>query len=163
MLVGRKTTTNKHVGLQVGGGAYLQARGVSQGSVLSPLLCAFYYGRMEAHLLPVPGPDEMLLRQVDDFLLVTPHLHRATAFLTTMLAGTAPHCGSLGIGVVVGGGGVGVVIVVVVVVVAVVVVVVVVLVVVVVIVVVAEVVVVVVVVVAAAAAISPPPFHVRKL
>ena len=76
--------------VQVGGQFYRQKVGISQGSVLSTLLCSAYYGHMEQHHLRV-APDELLMRQVDDFLLVTPHVQRARQFLELMQTGTDPH------------------------------------------------------------------------
>ncbi|KAJ2669343.1 Telomerase reverse transcriptase [Coemansia sp. RSA 1085] len=50
-----------------------QLRGIPQGSVLSSLLCSFFYGQIEQqHLLPYLCPQRTLvLRMVDDFLVIS--------------------------------------------------------------------------------------------
>ncbi|XP_066299073.1 telomerase reverse transcriptase-like [Branchiostoma lanceolatum] len=73
--------------IQIGGIYYLQITGISQGSRLSTLLCNYFYADMERRYLQGMDKDGLLLRLVDDFLLVTPHLDQATAFLHTMLDG----------------------------------------------------------------------------
>ncbi|XP_019645622.1 PREDICTED: telomerase reverse transcriptase-like [Branchiostoma belcheri] len=73
--------------IQIGRTYYRQISGISQGSRLSTLLCSFFYADMERRHLRGMDTDGLLLRLVDDFLLVTPHLNRATAFLYTMLDG----------------------------------------------------------------------------
>jgi len=81
----------------------LQSTGIPQGSVLSTMLCNFYYGNVERELLPgtffgggeghselnrVVGDDELLLvRMVDDFMLVTTNLTLLEKFLKTMYRG----------------------------------------------------------------------------
>ncbi|XP_023979618.1 telomerase reverse transcriptase isoform X2 [Physeter macrocephalus] len=77
---------HNHV-VRIGGRSYVQCQGVPQGSILSTLLCSFCYGDMEKELFPGIQRDGVLLRLVDDFLLVTPHLTRARAFLS--YAGTS--------------------------------------------------------------------------
>ncbi|XP_058916752.1 telomerase reverse transcriptase isoform X2 [Kogia breviceps] len=77
---------HNHV-VRIGGRSYVQCQGVPQGSILSTLLCSFCYGDMEKELFPGIQRDGVLLRFVDDFLLVTPHLTRARAFLS--YAGTS--------------------------------------------------------------------------
>uniref|UniRef100_A0A8C6AWP4 Telomerase reverse transcriptase n=1 Tax=Monodon monoceros TaxID=40151 RepID=A0A8C6AWP4_MONMO len=77
---------HNHV-VRIGGRSYVQCQGVPQGSILSTLLCSFCYGDMENELFPGIQRDGVLLRFVDDFLLVTPHLPRAKAFLS--YAGTS--------------------------------------------------------------------------
>ncbi|XP_076972917.1 telomerase reverse transcriptase [Tamandua tetradactyla] len=78
--------------LRLGGRYYVQRRGIPQGSVLSTLLCSLCYGDMENTVLCGVQRDGLLLRLVDDFLLVTPHLAQAKAFLRT-LAGGVPGYG----------------------------------------------------------------------
>ncbi|XP_012519176.1 PREDICTED: telomerase reverse transcriptase isoform X2 [Propithecus coquereli] len=68
--------------VRVGGRCYVQCQGIPQGSVLSTLLCSLCYGDMEKRLFPGIQRDGLLLRLVDDFLLVTPHLAHAKAFLS---------------------------------------------------------------------------------
>ncbi|XP_060047097.1 telomerase reverse transcriptase isoform X3 [Erinaceus europaeus] len=67
--------------IQVGSRSFLQCQGIPQGSVLSTLLCSLCYGHMEAQLFRGFQRNGLLLRLVDDFLLVTPHLAHAKAFL----------------------------------------------------------------------------------
>ncbi|XP_003802062.1 telomerase reverse transcriptase isoform X2 [Otolemur garnettii] len=67
--------------VRVGRRYFAQCQGIPQGSVLSTLLCSLCYGDMENKLFPGLRRDGLLLRLVDDFLLVTPHLTQAKAFL----------------------------------------------------------------------------------
>ena len=71
---------------QVGDQHYIQKAGISQGSVLSTLMCSLYYAHMEGSL-PARAPGDVRMRVVDDYLYVTPNSGRAQAFLDTMLAG----------------------------------------------------------------------------
>ncbi|XP_038626216.1 LOW QUALITY PROTEIN: telomerase reverse transcriptase [Tachyglossus aculeatus] len=66
---------------------YVQRRGIPQGSILSTLLCSLCYGDMENRLFPGIQQDGVLLRLIDDFLLVTPHLDQAKLFLRTLAKG----------------------------------------------------------------------------
>ena len=65
---------------------YLQTQGIVQGSMVSTLLCNYYYGAMERDHLQLHS-DELLMRQADDFLFVTPHEENARTFLETMVKG----------------------------------------------------------------------------
>uniref|UniRef100_A0A8D2J9J2 Telomerase reverse transcriptase n=1 Tax=Varanus komodoensis TaxID=61221 RepID=A0A8D2J9J2_VARKO len=66
---------------------YVQCCGIPQGSILSTLLCNLCYGDMEDKLLRGVQEDGLLMRLTDDFLLVTPHLTQAKAFLRTLAVG----------------------------------------------------------------------------
>lgn len=77
--------------IRVGDEFYVQCQGVPQGSVLSTLLCSLCYGRMEEELFAGMRHDGLLLRLVDDFLLVTPHLAQAKAFLRTLVSGVPEY------------------------------------------------------------------------
>uniref|UniRef100_A0A8C7CE57 Telomerase reverse transcriptase n=1 Tax=Neovison vison TaxID=452646 RepID=A0A8C7CE57_NEOVI len=77
--------------IRIGGKSYIQCQGIPQGSVLSTLLCSLCYGDMERRLFPGIQQDGLLLRLVDDFLLVTPHLKRAQAFLRTLVRGVPEY------------------------------------------------------------------------
>ncbi|XP_021573558.1 telomerase reverse transcriptase, partial [Carlito syrichta] len=77
--------------LRIGGRSYIQCQGIPQGSVLSTLLCSLCYGDMENRLFPGIQQDGVLLRLVDDFLLVTPHLTQAKAFLRTLVRGVPEY------------------------------------------------------------------------
>ena len=80
----------------------LQSTGIPQGSVLSSLLCNFYYGDIERRLLgkrfnqhASATPDistnvhsvDLLARMVDDFLLVSTNLDDMEHFFATMYRG----------------------------------------------------------------------------
>uniref|UniRef100_A0A8B9FJ97 Telomerase reverse transcriptase n=1 Tax=Amazona collaria TaxID=241587 RepID=A0A8B9FJ97_9PSIT len=66
---------------------YIQCCGIPQGSILSTLLCSLCYGDMENKLLSGIQQDGVLIRLIDDFLLVTPHLTKARNFLRTLATG----------------------------------------------------------------------------
>ncbi|XP_065139998.1 telomerase reverse transcriptase [Paramisgurnus dabryanus] len=70
---------------------YRQVCGIPQGSSVSALLCNLCYGHMENSLLKGFDKSGCLMRLVDDFLLITPHLNKATEFLTTLLAGVPEY------------------------------------------------------------------------
>ncbi|KAJ5717406.1 Telomere reverse transcriptase [Penicillium malachiteum] len=71
------------------GKTYLRQRsGIPQGSVLSSLLCNFFYAQLEQEKLGFLRPDDsVLLRLVDDFLLVTTDVNQAMEFLQVMIPG----------------------------------------------------------------------------
>ncbi|KAM9228227.1 telomerase reverse transcriptase [Leptosomus discolor] len=73
--------------LEIGSRYYLQCCGIPQGSILSTLLCSLCYGDMENRLLCGVQQDGVLIRLIDDFLLVTPHLMQARTFLRTLATG----------------------------------------------------------------------------
>ncbi|KAM7124532.1 telomerase reverse transcriptase isoform 2-T2 [Ciconia maguari] len=73
--------------LEIGSRYYLQCCGIPQGSILSTLLCSLCYGDMENKLLCGVQQDGVLIRLIDDFLLVTPHLMQARIFLRTLATG----------------------------------------------------------------------------
>ncbi|XP_065523856.1 telomerase reverse transcriptase isoform X1 [Lathamus discolor] len=73
--------------LEIGNRYYVQCCGIPQGSILSTLLCSLCYGDMENKLLSRIQQDGLLIRLVDDFLLVTPHLMKARNFLRTLATG----------------------------------------------------------------------------
>ncbi|XP_037984065.1 telomerase reverse transcriptase [Motacilla alba alba] len=66
---------------------YLQCCGIPQGSILSTLLCSLFYGDMENKWLSGINQDGVLIRLIDDFLLLTPHLVKARTFLRTLTTG----------------------------------------------------------------------------
>ncbi|XP_056597856.1 telomerase reverse transcriptase isoform X2 [Triplophysa dalaica] len=70
---------------------FRQVCGIPQGSSVSALLCNLCYGHMENSLLKGFHKGGCLMRLVDDFLLITPHLSKATEFLTTLLAGVPEY------------------------------------------------------------------------
>ncbi|XP_043457603.1 telomerase reverse transcriptase isoform X4 [Prionailurus bengalensis] len=81
---------HNHV-IRIGGKSYVQCQGIPQGSILSTLLCSLCYGDMESRLFSGIQQDGVLLRLVDDFLLVTPHLAQAQAFLRTLVSGVPEY------------------------------------------------------------------------
>ncbi|KJE96616.1 hypothetical protein CAOG_06915 [Capsaspora owczarzaki ATCC 30864] len=71
--------------IRIGKRFYRQRAGISQGSLLSTLLCSYYYGHIESQILPpLPADKGVLLRFVDDFLLVTTDYEYAVSFITAM-------------------------------------------------------------------------------
>ena len=67
---------------------YRQTLGIPQGSILSSLLCALFYGHLDSTCLgkfDIPGT--LILRYTDDFLLVTDRKDVALDFITHILSG----------------------------------------------------------------------------
>ncbi|CAL9202914.1 unnamed protein product [Musa hybrid cultivar] len=86
--------------LQVGQNFYLQKVGIPQGSVLSSLLCSYYYGHMERSLiLPYlqrsssdlvecsTSGENLLLRLIDDFIFISTSKEQAGRFFNRMTRG----------------------------------------------------------------------------
>ena len=90
---------------QIRSNYYRQMVGIPQGSVLSTLLCSFFYGDLERQKLQFtrdPSNVSMccdkqefalilvqeLLRLVDDYLFITTSLPQAQRFLHVMQEGT---------------------------------------------------------------------------
>ncbi|XP_061838312.2 telomerase reverse transcriptase isoform X1 [Nerophis lumbriciformis] len=69
---------------------YRQCRGIPQGSAVSSLLCCLCYGHMEKSLFQ-GRLNGLLMRLVDDFLLITPDLQEAHNFLKLFLAGVPEY------------------------------------------------------------------------
>lgn len=75
----------QHNMVKIGKKFYRQKRGIPQGSVLSSILCNYFYADLEArHLGFLRSPGNLLLRLVDDFLLITTDRQLAKEFLQTM-------------------------------------------------------------------------------
>ncbi|XP_051520034.1 telomerase reverse transcriptase isoform X1 [Myxocyprinus asiaticus] len=70
---------------------FRQVCGIPQGSSVSALLCNLCYGHMENSLLKDVTKGGCLMRLVDDFLLITPHLSKATEFLTMLMSGVPEY------------------------------------------------------------------------
>jgi telomerase reverse transcriptase len=67
---------------------FRQRNGIPQGSVLSSMLCNFFYASLEREVLNFIDPSSsLLLRLVDDFLLITPNPKTAMHFLEVMIQG----------------------------------------------------------------------------
>lgn len=74
--------------VKMGSNYFRQRSGIPQGSVLSNLLCNFFYAQLEEEKLGFLRPsDSVLLRLVDDFLLVTTDISQAMQFLQVMIPG----------------------------------------------------------------------------
>lgn len=74
--------------VKVGKKYYRQRRGIPQGSVLSSFMCNYFYADLERrHLQFLQGPDCLLMRLIDDFLLITPDRSKAERFVQIMHAG----------------------------------------------------------------------------
>ncbi|KAL1635717.1 Telomerase reverse transcriptase [Diplodia intermedia] len=78
--------------IKIGKKFYRQKTGIPQGSVLSSLLCSFFYAELEADLLSFLRPDtSVLLRLIDDSLLITTERQHAERFLRVMHAGSEDY------------------------------------------------------------------------
>ncbi|KAL6357993.1 hypothetical protein LRP88_08172 [Fusarium phalaenopsidis] len=86
---------NQHVEqnlVKVGKKYYRQKIGIPQGSVLSSFLCNYFYADLEAQYLGfLASPDTLLLRLIDDFLLVTLDQDKAVRFVDTMHQGVSEY------------------------------------------------------------------------
>ncbi len=68
--------------VKIGKKFFRQKAGIPQGSVLSSLLCNFFYAELEREFLGFLNDDEsILLRLIDDFLLITTNKDHAQRFL----------------------------------------------------------------------------------
>lgn len=71
---------------------FKQIRGIPQGSILSSLLCNFFYGAFENSCLGFLQPGEsLLLRLIDDFLLITTNRDHAGRFARVMVEGNRTY------------------------------------------------------------------------
>jgi telomerase reverse transcriptase len=74
--------------VKIGKKFYRQKNGIPQGSILSSILCNFFYAELEREVLSfVLGDGSLLLRLLDDFLLITVHRHHADRFIRVMHRG----------------------------------------------------------------------------
>ncbi|KAH0360282.1 hypothetical protein KCU84_g7184, partial [Aureobasidium melanogenum] len=74
--------------VQIGKKFYRQTTGIPQGSIVSSLLCNFFYAELEQRVLAFLQDDEsLLLRLIDDFLLITANRDNATRFVQVMHRG----------------------------------------------------------------------------
>jgi len=80
--------------VKIGKKYFRQKDGIPQGSVLSSLLCNYFYADMEREHLSFlrsagdgGGGDSLLLRLIDDFLLITTDRAKAERFVRVMHAG----------------------------------------------------------------------------
>lgn len=74
--------------VRIGKKYFRQRNGIPQGSMLSSLLCNYFYAELEREVLHFLDPAQaLLLRLVDDFLLITSNIDLAVHFLNCMLRG----------------------------------------------------------------------------
>ncbi|KAL1882411.1 Telomerase reverse transcriptase [Paecilomyces lecythidis] len=74
--------------IKIGKRYFRQKNGIPQGSVLSSILCNFFYGKLEQEVLGFLSCREaVLLRLIDDFLLITWDPNLAMRFLEVMVRG----------------------------------------------------------------------------
>lgn len=74
--------------VKIGKKFFRQKAGIPQGSVLSSLLCSYFYAELENEHLGFLSDDEsLLLRLIDDFLLITTNHIHAKRFLQVMHGG----------------------------------------------------------------------------
>ena len=71
--------------VRIGKKFFRQKAGIPQGSVLSSLLCNYFYAELERECLGfLEGDQSILLRLIDDFLLITTNKDHAKKFLQVM-------------------------------------------------------------------------------
>lgn len=71
--------------VKIGKKFYRQKEGIPQGSLLSSLICNYFYADLEAkHLSFLQSGESLLLRLIDDFLLITINPAHAKRFLQVM-------------------------------------------------------------------------------
>ena len=74
--------------VKIGKKFFRQKAGIPQGSVVSSLLCSYFYAELERnHLGFLQQHESLLLRLIDDFLLITTNESHAHKFLQIMHAG----------------------------------------------------------------------------
>lgn len=74
--------------VKIGKKYYRQKAGIPQGSVISSVLCNYFYADLEQTHLPFLRDDDcLLLRLIDDFLLITTNQSKAARFVTVMQNG----------------------------------------------------------------------------
>lgn len=75
--------------IRVDGRWYRQRVGIPQGSILSPLLCSFFYGALDHEYLPhfLEDQNSLYIRFIDDILYITPNLSQAQLFLSSIIGG----------------------------------------------------------------------------
>ncbi|KAF7773358.1 hypothetical protein Agabi119p4_5525 [Agaricus bisporus var. burnettii] len=82
---------NSHISdniVKIGGSYHRQTVGIPQGSILSSLLCSFFYGDLERQFGSyTESEDSTLLRMTDDYLLITTNQSKARSFLDMMNKG----------------------------------------------------------------------------
>ena len=74
----------------------LQTSGIPQGSILSSMLCNYYYGDIEPHLFEGVFDDtskdqHLIVRVIDDFILITPDKKTCDKFVEKMRQGSSQY------------------------------------------------------------------------
>lgn len=86
---------NEHITnnlVKIGKKYYRQKTGIPQGSVLSSFLANYFYTDLEIHHLDFLNSDDcLLLRLIDDFLLITLDKKKAQRFVETLHAGVPEY------------------------------------------------------------------------
>lgn len=77
--------------VKIGKKYYRQKTGIPQGSVLSSFLANYFYADLEVHYLGFLEDDCLLLRLIDDFLLITLDQRKAKRFVETLHAGVPDY------------------------------------------------------------------------
>lgn len=78
--------------ITVEGRLYRQKRGIPQGSIISSLLCSYFYADLERGVLDfVNDGKSILLRLIDDFLVISVDQQVAERFMRVMHAGVAEY------------------------------------------------------------------------
>lgn len=78
--------------IKVGKKLYRQKQGIPQGSILSSTLCNYFYADLEIHALSFLDSDDcLLLRLIDDFLLITTDKHKAVRFIEVLHNGVPEY------------------------------------------------------------------------
>jgi telomerase reverse transcriptase len=78
--------------VKIGKRFYRQRTGIPQGSVLSTILCNFFYAELERDVLSFAlGNGSLLLRLLDDFCLITTNREHAERFVRVMHRGHADY------------------------------------------------------------------------
>lgn len=78
--------------VKIGKKYYRQKQGIPQGSVLSSTLCNYFYADLEMQVLAfLDSSESLLLRLIDDFLLITPDKAKAVRFVETMHRGVPEY------------------------------------------------------------------------
>lgn len=78
--------------VKIGKKYYRQKDGIPQGSVISSMLCNYFYADLERTQLQFLQADDcLLLRLIDDFLLITTDKTKAARFVTVMQRGVPEY------------------------------------------------------------------------
>lgn len=74
--------------VKLGKRLYRQKEGIPQGSIVSSLLCSYFYAELERKVLGfAKNENSLMLRLIDDFLVITTDRSVAEMFMRTMHAG----------------------------------------------------------------------------